>query len=295
MLKRIKGSTGVNIYDADILLLIKTNYASLSKGQKQVADYVLKNTSAVMLSSIAALAKECKVSEATIMRFLRKIGYDSYQVFRVKLAQIYSGKHDNIYNEEIQNEDSNETVVKKVIADTGTAIQQLLTLNSTSLYLEAVNAILAAKKICIFGAGSSGYVAGDLHHKLLRFGLNAITSEDSHIQAIHCVHVDKDDLLILISHSGETLSLIDCLQNAIHLGAKVISITSFPKSSLANKSDLTLLSCSNETKFRPDAQKSRILQVVITDILTVFIAARLKEQGKKNVYSSQLAVAKMKK
>ena len=279
----------------DVFLSITANYDTLSKGQKRIADYVLKNSSSVMLSSLSVLAKECDTSEATIMRFLRKIGYDSYQVFRVKLAQIQKEKNDNLLNQEIKVIDSSDTIIQKVIADTTDAIKKIHTLNESNEYDKAISQILNAKKIFIIGAGSSGYIAGDLFHKLLRLGLDVVTFIDPHIQAISCAHMKSDDLLISISHSGETLSILDCLNSAQEQGSKTISITSFPNSTLSMKSDITLLSCSNETKFRPDAQKSRILQIIITDIITVLLTAKLEHKAIDNINSSQLAVARMKK
>lgn len=281
--------------EIDVIISIKAHYETLSKGQKRIADYVLSNSASVMLSSITILAKECETSEATIMRFLRKIGYDSYQVFRVKLAQRNKEESNSEYNSEVKILDTDTTVIQKVLATTENAIKTLGTLNTTEAYTEAVNSILHARSIYIFGAGSSTYVAGDLHHKLIRLGLNAIYYQDVHIQAIITSHMKKGDLLISISHSGETTTIIDCTKIAKNCGAHTLSITSFPKSSLANISDSVLLSCANETKFRPDAQTSRILQIVIIDIITVFLTTRLKDKGLESINSSQLAVAQLKK
>ena len=69
-----------------ILTTIRTRYHTLSDVQKSIADYVLANSSEVMLHSISDIAARCSTSETTIMRFIRKLGYKSYQVFRVQIA-----------------------------------------------------------------------------------------------------------------------------------------------------------------------------------------------------------------
>ena len=87
--------------------------------------------------------------------------------------------------------------------------------------------------------------------------------------SISSYHAEKDDLFILVSHSGETRSILSCAKQAKENGAEIISLTSYAHSSLSQISDETLLSSSSETKYRPDAMLSRIIQLVIIDIITV--------------------------
>jgi len=66
---------------------IRTRYHILSPTQKRIADFVLSNSDGVFLLSLSQLAEKCDTSETTILRFLHKLGFDSYQVFRVRIAQ----------------------------------------------------------------------------------------------------------------------------------------------------------------------------------------------------------------
>ncbi|BBP93265.1 hypothetical protein BsIDN1_68830 [Bacillus safensis] len=78
-----------------------------------------------MLHSISALAAECSTSETTIFRFLRKIGYESYQVFRVHVAQdIATNTPQSIYGE-IEATDSVADIKHKVIELTTNSIQDM--------------------------------------------------------------------------------------------------------------------------------------------------------------------------
>ena len=70
-----------------LLALIRTKYNTLSQAQQAVADYVLANPAAVIMSTLSDIASLANVSETTIIRFLHKLNYSSYQVFRVKIAQ----------------------------------------------------------------------------------------------------------------------------------------------------------------------------------------------------------------
>ena len=71
----------------NVFTTMRTKYHLLSPVQKKIADFILAHCSEVILSAIGDLAAECGTSETTIMRFLRKIGFRSYQVFKVKMAQ----------------------------------------------------------------------------------------------------------------------------------------------------------------------------------------------------------------
>lgn len=104
--------------DNHLLGRIRARYNTFSSSQQQVADYVLSHADTVMMSSLSDFAKACGVSEPTIMRFLRKLDCDSYQVFRVGIAQeLAHGSAENIY-EEVSEEDTQAMIRDKVIHHT---------------------------------------------------------------------------------------------------------------------------------------------------------------------------------
>lgn len=105
-----------------IFTLIKTNYHSLSQTQKSIADYIMLKPQKVISYSINDLASKCNTSETTIFRFLNKIGYGSYQIFKIKIAQeISSNSTKSIYGE-IKPDDNIDILKKKVIELTTSSI-----------------------------------------------------------------------------------------------------------------------------------------------------------------------------
>jgi len=66
---------------------IHTHLDSLSKSERKVALAVLKNPELAIAENITALARNAQVSEPTVVRFCRAIGYDGWQEFKLKLAQ----------------------------------------------------------------------------------------------------------------------------------------------------------------------------------------------------------------
>lgn len=277
-----------------VFSLIRTKYNTLSPTQKGIADYILANSDKVILYSIGELAHLCNTSETTIIRFLRKLNYTSYQVFRVKIAQEITDESTNSIYEEVGKQDSIEDIRKKVIQLTVSSINDLNNILDEKELSGFTESILGAKKILFVGVGASSMIAADAYHKFLRLGINASFTGDSHIMSIACAHAKKGDLIIAVSHSGESREIIDAIELAKEKGAKIASITSYSNSSLSEKSDIVLLSSSRETKYRSDAMISRIIQLVIIDTLYVSTVLKLGTQGIKNVNESRLAVAKKK-
>ncbi len=280
--------------ESHALSLIRTKYNTFSDSQKTVADYVLAHAGEVMMSSLSDLSKECGVSEPTIMRFLRKIDYDSYQVFRVNIAQeLAHGKGENIY-EEVSEDDDAERVRDKVIQQTVRSIEDSAQILEPKVIDKFADMILGAKKVLLIGIGASAAVAYDFYHKLIRLGIPASYSHDAHMINILSSNLGKDDLLITITHSGESREVLDAINLARKQGCNIAAVTSFPHSSAAKLAGCVLLSSSIETRYRSDALTSRIIQMVIIDIVYINLALRLGDRAQMQLDMSRVAVAKNK-
>ncbi|NLW22932.1 MAG: MurR/RpiR family transcriptional regulator [Tissierellia bacterium] len=284
----------VNTLGTEVLSLIRTRYSTLSATQKKIADYVLENPEKVIMHSISELANICGTSETTVMRFIRKLDFNSYQVFRVGIAQEISAKTGHAVYGDVTKDDTIEEVQKKVIKDTDSAIIDLDKVLNPHDVEKVIDGILNSQGIIIIGVGASGFVAGDIHHKIIRLGIRAEKYSDSHMMSIRCTQAKEGEIIIAVSHSGESKEIIDAVEIGKSKGAKVFSITSHQNSTLSKLSDVTLYSSSKETSYRSDAMISRILQLVIVDIICVGLLLKMGEEGIENINQSRLSVAKKK-
>ena len=280
--------------DDNLFSQIRTQHHKLSPTQKSIADFVLINAKDVMLYSLCDLAAKCDTSETTILRFLRKLGFDSYQVFKVRLAQDSSKYAGQTIYEEIRTDDPLDQVRNKVILSTTNSIQDLGNLITTSQIEAVVDLIAGSKRILFCGVGASGAVAIDAYHKFLRLGLDVGFYTDTHFMHIACSHVDSACTVFLITHSGETRDIIEAARISKENKANVVAFTSYAHSSITKDADHVLLSSSNETRYRSDAMVSRILQLVIIDIIYVALVLKLGEKGIETVNKSRIAVARNK-
>lgn len=280
--------------EGSVFALIRTKYNILSPTQKEVADYVLNHPQEVILFSLNELAAACRISETTVVRFLHKLGYDSYQVFRVRMAQELSGETSNVAYGEVSPEDSVDDIMNKVIQSTLRSISDSREMINPEAVEELTRLILGAGRIVVIGVGASAVIAQDSYHKLTKLGISAVCCSDPHLINIISGQLSKGELLLAFSHSGESREILDGVVFAREGGGSVAAITSYPRSTLARESDCVLLSSSLETRFRSDAMSSRIIQLVIIDILYVNLAVRMQEKAAHSIEKSRLAVAKNK-
>jgi len=256
-----------------LLLKMKSLYPSLSKAEQQVVDYIIENPEKVIYLSVAGLAENSGVSDATVVRTCRSLGLNGYQDLKVTLAQDIVTPLQSIH-EEIEEGDDASVIISKVFQGTMHALTFTHdTLNVDSV-VKAAEAIMKARMLVIIGVGNSHSIALDFQHKMLRLGIKAVAHSDSHMQAIVCSNLSSEDVLFAISHSGSSRDIVDSTRIAKSQGATTISLTNIGVSPLNKITDIQLYTASKETKYRIVAMSSRIAQMAVIDSIYTIIAAR---------------------
>jgi len=114
----------------------------------------------------------------------------------------------------ITDSDSVSDIKKKVFASSIQAIQDTMLLLDDQEVEKAVNAILQADRIDIYGMGGSGVMAMDLQHKMLKIGIRTNVYTDSHMQALSASQLKRRDVAIGISYSGTSRDTCEALELA---------------------------------------------------------------------------------
>jgi 6-phospho 3-hexuloisomerase len=128
-----------------------------------------------------------------------------------------------------------ETFEKSVndILNNLSMLRQKTDLSKIREFVTLLNA--ASKKIFVYGAGRSGLIAKCFAQRLMHLGFNVYVIGETLNPAC-----EKDDLVIIVSGSGETSSCVAIGEKAKMLGAKLVVITSHPESTLAKYADVTV-------------------------------------------------------
>lgn len=284
---------GIAVEDR-VLSLIRVKYNTFSSSQKEVADYVLNHAEDVMMHTLSEIAEACHVSETTVLRFLHKIHFKSYQLFRISLTRDLSKEHNHTISEDVKAGDAEGQIMQKIITATMASLKDSLAVIDADSLHGFVDRILGAQRVLIIGVGASAAVALDLFHKLIKLGVSAVQENDPHLINILASNLTEKDFLIVVSHSGESREVLDGTHLARENHCAVGAITSYSKSTLSHASDYVLCSSSLETRYRSDAMTSRIIQLVIVDILYVSIVTRLGKSIFPQIYKTRMAVAKNK-
>ena len=268
-------------------LNIKLKYAEMGKAEKRIADWINDNPGEIISLSIVELAELCGCSEATIVRFSKRLGLSGYQELKISLASEGGG---NTVSNHIKPTDSAFCIYEKVCNDIYLSLEKTKqSLNPDSLAL-AADKICAANKIVVFGLGNSASVALDTSHKLLRAGLNAFAYSDNHMQVIAASHLKEGDVAIAISHSGSSKDIVDALKTAKDHGATTIAVTNIGKSPILKYSDIVLSTSSDETKYNILALNSRIAQLAIVDTLYFYVVYNRSAHSLESIKETELAL-----
>lgn len=280
--------------------LIQHRYNTLSANQKVVADYLLRNKEKAALLTLRDLAGACNTSETTVMRCIRKLGYDSFQIFRVDLARDYSELRTKVEGKSswriedgyqtITASDDMETLKRKVIQSVSDSLLGIDTLVNTQALEEAVELILGSDRLFFYGSGGSNVIAYDAYHKFMRMGLTTIYDANSHFFIIKSGLMTEKDTVMLVSHTGESKEVVEAARNAKAAGAHIIGLTSYISSSLAQLADVVLYSSTNSMEYYTDAMVSRLIQLVILDMLFIATRIRMGDKADQSIESARKTI-----
>lgn len=118
-----------------------------------------------------------------------------------------------------------------------------------------VQSLLGAKRIFVIGAGRSGLVARSFAMRMMHLGLDTHVVGETITPALL-----ESDLLVAVSGSGETSLTVSAAEVAKKIGAKIVAVTSYPKSSLAKVSDyMVILPGRTKTESTPDFLRRELL------------------------------------
>lgn len=279
-------SGGINAY-------INSVYKSLTKSEKKVADVVLRDPDNAIYSSISDFADESGVGDATVLRFCRKIGFKSYQAFKLALAQELSNQSSetiNALNIELKADDTLEEVMRKTLNINICALNETLSLLDVNAVKKAVESIISSRKIHFYGVGVSVITAQDVVSKLVRIGLDASAFTDIHMQMMQASLLTKDDVAVGISFSGSTKDTIEVLNTAKKAGAKIISITRHARSPITKISDIVLLHGSKEGPLQGGALSTKMSQLMVIDVIYNAVFMKMGEIAVKNKKITSSAV-----
>ena len=269
---------------ANPVVSIRSILPALAPAERRVADAVLAEQERIPALSIGDLARRSSTSEATVVRFSKRAGFKGYPELRSALA-IHVGRSDAQHRRswleltDVGPDDALADIVSKVGERDAQAITDTVEHLDIGVLERVIETMRAARNIDIYGIGASGLVALDLEHKLRRIGLQAVAAVDGHAAMTSAALLDEHDTAIGISHSGETLDILEPLRLARLRGSATVAITNYPRSSVARSAGLVLTTATRETVFQAGSMASRTAQLTVVDCIYLAVAQRTHERS----------------
>lgn len=259
---------------------IQSQYTRFSKGQKLIAQYILKNYDKVAFMTACKLGEAVGVSESTVVRFANALGYSGYPKLQDALQEVIKNKLTTVQRVDMVKEFNDDSaILKKIVKSDMDNIKDTLEEIDEKAFEEAANRILKAKRIYIVGMRSSFTIA-----QYLGFYLGII------LDSVHVIRTDmgdafeqvvkinEDDVLIAISFPRYSKKSYQIVSYAKEKGAHIVSLTDSPFAPVASFTDNLLLVKSNMVSF----VDSLVPALSIANALIVPVGMKEKEDIKQH-------------
>jgi RpiR family carbohydrate utilization transcriptional regulator len=267
---------------------IRTQLDLLSKSERRVALAVLEQPELTIAQNITALARSANVSEPTVVRFCRALGYGGWQEFKLKLAQGLALAPPG-ESELAATGDLTADLAGKICSRSINVLLDLRNNLDTEALQRALDILARAARIEIYGQGGSGLVAADAQHKFFRAGFAATSLVDPHLHSLSAALLRKGDAVLAISRHGKSAALLRSVALARGAGADVVVLapSGTPLAALAS----TLLAVDLYADTDPYTPLSaRLAHLVVIDILAVGLALRRGPEFRMQMLAAQKAL-----
>ncbi len=280
----------MNDLGKSVMSRIRANFHALSNSERHVAEYILSHQEESIHMSLIEIAEASEVSDATVVRFIRSIGFSGLNELKMTLAADSVKPSEAIF-EEINDGDDISTIIQKIFLSNIQLLQDTLNNLQTESISQVIEIINSAKNIYIFAVATSAPLANILYNRIFRLGYRVNSVTDAYLQLMQSAIMTKDDLGIIISRSGTPITLIDVIKQARSNGAKTIAITCDSSSDIARTADISISGVTRE--IRSDSFETPVALATILDVLYIGLEMKDKTKSTQNQNKIWNAISKM--
>lgn len=254
---------------------IKRLFCNYTSAERKVATYVIESPQEVTGLTVHQLAQKCGVASSAVIRFCKTIQLQGFAELKLELARELGSKREEQKNTvpSVEHESGTAGVVRKVFNSGMYTLQDTLDKLDFSKVEEMFKMLVQAKRIFIFGLGTSLTVVADAQYRLSQLGLWATACSDILLMGVTAANLEPGDVVLAISHSGRTKAVVDAVRLAKKKGATVLAITSFMDSYLYQESDVAVTVFADEETYPVEAVSARVAHICLVDSLAMLLAA----------------------
>ena len=257
--------------------------------EARVVDMILGRRDFDRATPLKSVAEDAGVSEAMIVKIVKKLGFAGFRDFRTALDD-YNRLPTAELHQELSPEDTGREIALKVFRTSIHALEETLSIFDPEGFERAADLIFHARQRDLYGIGGSAQIARDVAHKFLRIGIRTSVFDDAHMMLMSAALLGEGDVAIGFSHSGTTTAVIEPLELARRRGARIIVLTNYATSPLAAMADVVLCSTAQGSPLLGENAAARIAQLVIFDAVFAAVAQRDLKAAERNLAATMSAV-----
>ncbi|MDT2837409.1 MurR/RpiR family transcriptional regulator [Enterococcus durans] len=260
---------------------IKSMMEEYSSAEKKLADYIINNVEKIPTMTANELAESAGLSAPTVVRFSKKIGYQSLTDFKINISTELQTGIDEGFSD-IQPNESFYSIKNKLGNNAQVAIRETVDVLKEEKIQEVVQSLEGAETVFLYGVGASSLVVEDIVQKWSRVGKPIIFEKDIHVLLPQLVSNETKKVLWLISNSGNTADVVAVGKIAKDLSIPVIALTQFGTNHLSRIADVVIqTSRPKEITNRSAATNSLLAQFVTIDIIFYLYMAKNEQLSEK--------------
>lgn len=236
----------------DLITKIQSELPGFSKGQKQIARFILEHYDKAAFMTASRLGVTVGVSESTVVRFATELGYDGYPHLQRALQEMIRNKLTSVQRMEVAGDRmGGRDVLQTVLHADTDMIRVTLDEIDRDAFQGAVDALMGAKRIYILGVRSSSALASFLGFYFNLLFENVTLVHTNSVSEIfeQVLRVGPGDVLFGISFPRYSKRTVQASHFAARSGAKVIALTDSNQSPLAENADYVLMARSDMVSF----------------------------------------------
>lgn len=256
---------------------IQAQLASMTTGEKKISKFIIDHYDDIIQYNIGDISRKIDVSESSIVRYTKMLGYSGFREFKYACATDSSKKITGSYDEFIGDSDSVAGIITQYLNNHIVNVSN----NLQQLDIEALEevAVLLNEASTIYLAGV--YLSGNLalsFYNRLRLLYKDVFFIDSYASAeMQQQWVREGDVVVAITQSGETTDVLQFVEKAKNRGAKIIGVTASIHSSLYQLSDQIILPVTDYKNTEATYISNESIIKLILDSLYIYLLIQ-KEQ-----------------
>jgi RpiR family transcriptional regulator, carbohydrate utilization regulator len=259
---------------------IRAHLSGIQAADARVARVFVEQPNVVIYKSASEVGQLAGTSSATVVRCAQKLGFKGFHDLKLALANELAVFEQTRAAQPRSTVDPHIAELARITQAGAESVHDAAVLVDPETFDAVVGAIARARRVVFLGVGTSAPLCQDAAYRFSAIGVLAEAPADVHVQQVTARLLGKEDVCVVVSHTGSTRETLGATRAAKDAGATTVAITSFAISPLTELADHAIVVGTRELALRLEAMASRLAHLALLDALLVAVADRDKQRAR---------------